>query len=50
MEYVGIIGFALAGIVLPQIIKTARGDAVIDGTPLVAGLSAALISASFLIN
>ena len=53
MEYLGVLGFALAGLVMPWLFQLAggeRGDMPVSGLPIIAAVSAALISACFLIK
>ena len=51
MEYLGIMGFAMAGFLLPELIKLATSSMVIvpTGTNIMSALSAGLISTTFLI-
>jgi hypothetical protein len=52
MEYLGVIGFAMAGFLLPELIKLATSSMFIvpTATDIMSALSAGLISTSFLIN
>jgi len=52
MEYLGVIGFMLAGYILPELLQIlGNGDHYIPRSMnIIAALSVGLISASFLIN
>ena len=52
MEYLGVIGFAMAGFLLPELLKLAASSMLIipTATNIMSALSAGLVSTTFLIN